>query len=104
MRIRSRNRLYLRITLGAFFGGSLLVLNPSLGMPWQGVALIALGLVSAFVWHRGIGSRRSGARPEPAGPTFSAEDPEVAALPSTTTTRLRDVVGRSRERQKRAGN
>lgn len=103
MRDTLRNRLFLRITLAAFFGGSVLLLNPGLGMLWQGVALIALGLVSAFVWHRGIGTRRSGARREPAGPTFSPEDPEVAALPVTTTTRLRDVVGRSRERQKRAG-
>jgi hypothetical protein len=89
--------------LAGIGGGILLLFNPSMGMFWQGLALIATGCVSLAIWHFGLGSRKSpGSRKTAVGPTFSPDDPEVAALPPMTTTRLREQVNRDRERRKQA--
>jgi hypothetical protein len=89
--------------LAGFGGGILLLFNPSMGMFWQGLALIAIGCLSLAIWHFGIGSRMPPERRKAAvGPTFSSDDPEVAALAPMTTTRLRDQVNRDRERRRQA--
>ena len=79
----------------------MLLLNP-MGMFWQGLALIGVGVLSLVLHFRGFGQGQHVVRKPPAGPAFSADDPEVAALPPTTTTRLREQVTRARERQRRA--
>jgi hypothetical protein len=83
-------------------GGLLLACNPSMRLFWQGLGLIAIGFLSLVFAFRGIGHRKPGSRKAAEGPTFDADDPEVAALPPTTTGRLREQVSRARERQKRA--
>ncbi len=97
-----RNRLFLRLTMAAFFGGFLLLLSPGVRMFWQGMALIVVGFVTMAVWYWGIGSRRTRGERKEGGPTFSAEDPDVAALPPTSLTKFRDQLSRDRERQRRA--
>ena len=83
-------------------GGLMLLLNPSMGMFWQGLVLIGVGLLCLVLHFRKFGQGQHVVRKPPEGPTFSADDPEVAALPPTTTGRLREQVTRARERQKRA--
>jgi hypothetical protein len=82
-------------------GGLLLACNPSSGLFWQGLGLIAVGFVSMVFAFRGIGRRKPGSPKAAEGPTFDADDPEVAALPPTTTGHLREQVTRARERQRR---
>jgi hypothetical protein len=72
-------------------------------MFWQGLVLIAVGCLSLAIWFSGIGSRKpTESRKMTAGPTFSSDDHEVAALPTTPTTRLRERVNRDRQRRKQA--
>jgi hypothetical protein len=73
-----------------------------MGMFWQGLAMIAIGFLTLALWHWGIGSRKPPGTRKAAGPTFDADDPEVAALPPTSMTHLREQVSRARERQRRA--
>jgi hypothetical protein len=70
-------------------------------MVGQGVVLIAVGCLSLFFAFRGIGRREPGSRRAAHGPDFNADDPEVAALPPTTTTRLSEQIKQARERQRR---
>jgi hypothetical protein len=94
--------LLLRIAIPAIFGGCLIVLSPGLGMFWEGLAIIAVGFLTLALWYWGIGSRRPRGARKAAGPTFSPDDPEVAALPPTSFTQIREQVSRARERQRRA--
>jgi hypothetical protein len=94
--------MFLRLAAAGFLGGLLLIASPSLRMFWQGLGLIGLGGLSLFFAFRGIGRREPGTRRTPQGPTFSADDPEVAALPPTTTTRISEQIREARERQRRA--
>jgi hypothetical protein len=98
----ARSQLFLRLAIPAFFGGLLLVLVPSMGMFWQGLALIGLGFLTLALWYWGIGSRKPRGARKAAGPTFSADDPEVAALPPTSLTQISEQLRLARERQKRA--
>jgi hypothetical protein len=70
-------------------------------MFWQGVVAMAVGALSLFFVFRPIGGREPGPRPAARGPDFAATDPEVAALPPTTTTRLSEQVKQARDRQRR---
>jgi hypothetical protein len=70
-------------------------------MFWQGIAAMAVGFLSLYFVFRPIGRREPGSRRAVQGPDFNAEDPEVAALPPTTTTRLSEQVKQARERQRR---
>jgi hypothetical protein len=94
--------LFLKLAFAAILGGLILIANPSMGMFWQGLALIGVGGLSMVFAVRGIRRREPGSRRAEQGPTFTADDPEVAALPPTTTTRLREQVQQARERRKRA--
>jgi hypothetical protein len=93
--------MFLRLAAAAFLGGFLLIVTSPMRMFWQGLAMIGLGGLSLFFAFRGIGRREPGTRRTPQGPTFSADDPEVAALPPTTTTHLSEQVRQARERQRR---
>ncbi len=66
---------------------------------WYGLGFIVVGFLSMVPAFRGIGRREPGSREANQGPMFSADDPEVAALPPTTTTRLRDQVKQARQRE-----
>jgi hypothetical protein len=90
-----------KLAIGGLLGGLVLIGNPSMGMFWQGVALIAVGGLSMFFAIRGIGRREPASRRTVQGPDFTADDPEVAALPPTTTTRLSEQIKQARERQRR---
>jgi hypothetical protein len=70
-------------------------------MFWQGVVAMAVGALSLYFVFRPIGRPGPGTRRAVRGPDFAAEDPEVAALPPTTTTRLSEQVKQARERQRR---
>jgi hypothetical protein len=94
--------LFLKLAFAGFLGGLILIGNPSMGMFWQGLALIGVGGLSLFFAFWGIGRREPGGRKAELGPTFTDDDPEVTALPPTTTTRLREQVKQARERQRRA--
>jgi hypothetical protein len=93
--------LFLKLAFAAFLGGLILIGNPSMRMFWEGLALIGIGGLSLFFAFRGIGRREPGSHKAEPGPTFTDDDPEVAALPPTTTTRLREQVKQDRERRKR---
>jgi hypothetical protein len=91
--------LYLRLALAGILGGLLLIFTPN--MLWQGVVAIAVGLVSLFLAFRGFG-RLGRWQPSTArGPDFTQDDPEVAGLEPTTTTRLSERIREARERQRR---
>lgn len=94
--------MFLKLAFAGFLGGLILIGNPSMRMFWQGLALIGVGGLSLFFAYWGIGRREPGRRKDEAGPTFTADDPEVAALPPTSTTRLRERVKQDRERRRRA--
>jgi hypothetical protein len=70
-------------------------------MFWQGVVAMAVGLLSLYFVFRPIGRCEPGSPPTIQGPDFNADDPEVAALPPTTTTRLSEQIKLARERQRR---
>ena len=70
-------------------------------MFWQGLVAMAVGALSLFLAFRPLVRREPGSRRAVRGPDFTADDPEVAALPPTTTTRLSQRVRRARERQRR---
>jgi hypothetical protein len=70
-------------------------------MFWQGVVAMAVGALSLFLAFHPIGRREPGSRPAVRGPDFTADDPEVAALPPTTTTHLSEQVKQARERRRR---
>jgi hypothetical protein len=92
-------RFYLRCAIAGIAGGLLLIFTPR--MFWQGVAAMAVGALSLFFAFRPIGRREPESRRAVRGPDFAADDPEVAALPPTTTTRLSEQVKQARERQRR---
>jgi hypothetical protein len=94
--------LFLKLAFAGFLGGLILIGNPSMRMFWQGLALIGVGGVSLVFAFRGIGRREPESRRAELGPTFTDDDPEVAALPPTTTSRLREQIKQDRERRKRA--
>jgi hypothetical protein len=94
--------VFVKLAFAGFLGGLILITSPSLRMFWQGLTLIAVGVLSLVLANRGIGRRQPGSRRAAGSPTFTADDPEVAALPPTTTTHLSEQIKRSRERQKRA--
>lgn len=96
-----RTRFLLRLAIPAICGGCLMVLSPGLGMFWEGLGLIAVGFLTLALWHWGIGSRRPRGARKPAGPTFAPDDPDVAALPPTSFSQIRERVSRDRERQRR---
>ena len=73
-------------------------------MFWPGLVAMAVGFLSLFLAFRGIGRREPGSREAVRGPEFKLDDPEVAALPPTTTTRLSEQVKLARERQRREQN
>jgi hypothetical protein len=93
--------MFLKLAIAGLLGGLLFIGNPSLGMFWQGLALIAVGGLSMFFAIRGIGRREPGSRRVVQGPDFTGDDPEVAALPPTSTTRLSEQIKQARERQRR---
>jgi hypothetical protein len=94
--------LFLKLAFAGILGGLILVGNPSMRMFWQGLGLIGVGGLSLVFAFRGIGRREPGSRKAEHGPTFTADDPEVAALPPTTTTRLSEQIRQDRERRRRA--
>ena len=92
-------RLYLRLAIAGILGGVLLIFTQQFF--WQGLVAMALGVLSLVFGVRGLG--RLG-RWEPSnvrGPDFAVDEPEVAALPPTTTTRLSEQIKQARERQRR---
>jgi hypothetical protein len=93
--------LFLKLAFAGFLGGLILIGNPSMRMFWQGLTLIGVGGLSLLLAFWGIGRREPGSRQAERGPTFTDDDPEVAALPPTTTTRLREQVKQDRERRRR---
>ncbi len=74
------------------------------GPIWNALLLLVVGVLSLYLAPRGIGRRPTGDRPAAQGPTFDLDDPEIADLPSTSTTHLGEQVRRARERRKRAGD
>jgi hypothetical protein len=86
----------------SFFGALVVLTAPSREFIGNGLILIALGILSLVLASRGIGRRRSGSRRIAQGPTFTADDPEVAALPPTSMTRISEQIRQARERQNRA--
>ncbi len=74
------------------------------GSIWNAILLLMLGALSLYLAPRGIGRRPIGERPAGQGPTFDIDDPEIAELPSTSTTHLGEQVRRARERRQRAGD
>lgn len=93
-------RLYLRLALAGILGGVLLLATSP--PPWKGLLAMAMGFVSLYLASRGIG-REPGSCGAVKGPDFAADDPDVAALPSTTTTRLAEQVRQARERRREQG-
>ena len=94
--------MFLKLAFAGLLGGLILIGNPSMRMFWQGLALIGVGGLSLFFAFWGIGRREPASRKAELGPAFTDDDPEVAALPPTTTTRLREQVKQDRERRRRA--
>jgi hypothetical protein len=92
-------RLYLRLALAGILGGLLLIFSPN--MMWQGIVAMAVGFVCLFFAFRGFGRLGRWSPSTARGPDFAPDDPEVAALAPTTTTRLSEQIRQARERQRR---
>ena len=86
----------------SFYGAFLILAGGWSGYIGNGIGLIALGIASLAVATRGIGRRRPDRPRPPRSPTFDPDDPEVTALPPTSTTLLSERIRLARERQKRA--
>jgi hypothetical protein len=85
----------------AFYGAFAILGGAARGFFLNGLGLIVLGILSLVVAIRGIGPRRPGRSRIARGPTFAADDPEVAALPPTSMTHISEQIRQARERQKR---
>jgi hypothetical protein len=90
------------LAIASFFGAFVILTGPPRGYFFNGLTLIALGMLSLVLAFRGFGSRRPGRRRIAQGPTFAADDPEVATLPPTSLTHASERIRRARERQERA--
>jgi hypothetical protein len=84
----------------ALYYGILAALSAeALGIFWYGIGLIGVGVLSIVLACRSVNRRTRRSRQGPAGPTFASDDPEVAALPPTSMTRLRDQIKQARQQQ-----
>ena len=92
-------RLYLRLALAGILGGLLLIFTPN--MVWQGVVAMAVGFLSLILAFRGFGRLGRWSPSTARGPDFAPDDPEVADLAPTTTTRLSEQVREARDRRRR---
>lgn len=62
--------------------------------------MILVGCASLFLAYRGIGRRQPGSAMEPKAPTFSIDDPEIADLPPSSTTRITQRFKLAREKHR----
>ncbi len=85
----------------SFYGAFVILSGPSWGFFWNGVTLIVLGILSLVFAFRRPERRRAGRRRAARGPIFTTNDPEVAALPPTSMTRISERIRQARERQER---
>jgi hypothetical protein len=88
----------------SFIGAFVVTAGPPQAYIGNGLALVVVGFVSLVLASRGVGRRRSGTRRTAQGPTFTADDPEVAALPPTSMTRISEQMRQARERREREQN
>ncbi len=94
--------MLLLLAMFSFYGAFLVMTGPSRGFYGNALGLIVLGLLALRAATRGVVTPRPD-RPRIArGPIFDADDPEIAALPPTSTTALSERLRLARERQKRA--
>ncbi len=78
--------------------------SPGLGMLWQGIVLILIGLLSLALWVRNPNpSALEMPRPvkESQGPSFDIHDRDPT-IETPTTSQLIDEIRRNRTRQKRS--
>jgi len=85
----------------SFLGALVVLSGASRAWVGNGLALIGLGILSLVLAARGVGQRRPGGRKVAQSPTFNADDPEVAALPPTSMTKVSERIRQARERQRR---
>lgn len=90
------------LALLSFLGALVVLTGGSRGLALNGLGLIVLGLMSLVFAARGAGRRRPGGRRTARGPSFTADDPEVAALPPTSMTQISERLRRARELRERA--
>jgi hypothetical protein len=85
----------------SFYGAFVILSGPSRGFFWNGVTLIVLGILSLAFAFRRPPRRRAARRRAARGPIFGTNDPEVAALPPTSMTRISERIREARQRQER---
>jgi hypothetical protein len=84
-----------------FYGAFVILSGPSQGFIGNGVALIVVGILSLVFAFRRPARRRAGRRRAARGPIFTTDDPEVAALPPTSMTKISERIRQAREQQVR---
>lgn len=90
------------LAIYSFYGAFTILTGPPRGYFFNGLALIALGVLSLVLAFRGFGSRPPRRRRIAQGPTFAADDPEVVTLPPTSLTHASERIRRAREQRERA--
>lgn len=90
------------LAIASFYGAFVILAGPPRGYFLNGLTLIALGMLSLVLAFRGFGSRPPRRRRIAQGPTFAADDPEVATLPPTSLTHASERVRMAREQRERA--
>jgi hypothetical protein len=86
----------------SFFGAFVVLTTASRAFIWNGLTLIGVGILSLVLASHGVVRRRPWRRRIARGPTFTSDDPEVAALPPTSMTRISERIRLAREQRERA--